>query len=279
MIPIRDDNPKHSTPIITIALIVINSAIFLTQVTMQGDKAEAFIWKYGFVPAKLVHSPAEFEAELPGHAPIVPAVDRNGRVRVDMHGRPLGVRQPIPVEAAVALPAWLSIFTCMFLHGGWMHLIGNMLYLWTFGNSVEDRLGPVLFVVFYVATGLVGNLAHTYFQQSWVPLVGASGAISGVMGAYIILFARVRILALVPAGWYWFTIKLPAWMFLAIYVLVQNLYPAYFGRGDHVAYWAHIGGFAGGAAFIFLFPKRKRPIVARRAGSQHDKDDDADFVL
>lgn len=279
MIPIRDDNPTHGTPYVTLGLIIINSAIFLTQVTMPHDKADAFIWKYGFVPAQLTHSEAEFKAELPGHAPIVPAVDRTGRVRVDPFGRPLGIRQSIPVEAAAALPAWVSIFTCMFLHGGWMHLIGNMLYLWVFGNNIEDRLGPILFLLFYIATGLVGNIAHTFFEASWIPLVGASGAISGVMGAYMILFHRVRILALVPMGWYWFTIKLPAWMFLGIYIGVQNLFPAYFGRGDNVAYWAHIGGFAGGAAFIFLLPKRSRPIVARRAGPRDDRDDDADFVL
>jgi membrane associated rhomboid family serine protease len=192
-----------------------------------------------------------------------------------MVGRPIVVRQDIPVKAATATPAWVSMFTCMFLHGGWMHLIGNMLYLWIFGNNIEDRLGPVLFLVFYIGTGVVANLAHTFFEMSWIPLVGASGAISGVMGGYIMLFPRARILAVVPVYYYMYSVKLPAWVFLLIYVVLQNLVPA-FGGGGPVAYWAHIGGFVGGLALIHLFPHRKIPATAQ---ARPIDDDDADFVL
>ena len=268
MIPIRDENPTHGTPYITIGLIALNSLIFLFQASLPSPKDEAFVWKYGFVPAKLVHTADEFESELPEHAPVVQAFDRLGR--------PLIVRTRIPVDAATAVPAWLNIFTCMFLHGGWMHLLGNMLYLWIFGNNIEDRLGSGLFVLFYLGTGIVGNLAHTFFDASWVPLVGASGAISGVMGAYMILYWHTRILAIVPLGWYWFTVKLPAWLFLGIYIGIQNLFPAYFGRSDGVAYWAHIGGFAAGVAMIYLFPKKPAPAFARRRVIHED---DADFVF
>ncbi len=278
MIPIRDDNPTHSKAYLTIGLIVINSLIFLYQVTRPGQEGEAFLWKYGYIPAKLVTSAEEFERELPERAPIVPMVDRHGRVQRDIFGRPVAVRQPIPVEAATEVPAGLSILTCMFLHGGWMHLIGNMLYLWIFGNKVEERLGAPLFLLFYLGTGIVGNLAHTYFEHSWVPLVGASGAISGVMGGYILLYPHARILAIAPLGFYWLTVKLPAWLFLGVYVLAQNLWPAYFGRSDGVAYWAHLGGFAAGAALIYAFPHRRptrfAPPVSRRVD-----DDDADIVF
>lgn len=276
MIPIRDDNPTHSTPVLTIALIALNTAIFIFQATLPAPEEGEFVWKYGFVPAKLTHDSDEFRAGLVEHAPVVPATDRFGRIRVDMFGRALGVRQQIPEDAATALPAWVTIFTCMFLHGGWMHLLGNMLYLWIFGNNIEDRLGPVLFGVFYLGTGVMGNLLHTVAEASWMPLVGASGAISGVMGAYLVLFGRAAILALVPLGFFWFTVKLPAWMFLGIYIVVQNLYPASFGRADSVAYWAHIGGFFSGLALIVLFPKRHRPVAARPSPIN---DDDADFVL
>ena len=172
------------------------------------------------------------------------------------------------------------MFTCMFLHGGWAHLLGNMLYLWIFGNNIEDRLGRVLFLIFYLGTGVVGNLAHTYFEGSWVPLVGASGAISGVMGGYVLVHPHAHILAIIPLGWYWFTAKLPAWVFLGVYIVLQNLFPATLGgreQGAGVAYWAHIGGFAAGAALIFLLPRRPVPAYARPA--RPIDDDDADIII
>lgn len=276
MIPIRDDNPTHHTPHITFVLIALNVVIFIIQFIQPPQKGEEMLWKYGYIPAKLVESKTEFEQKL-AEGMVVPARDRRGNPIIDPFRGPLMIRQALPAEAAEALPAWVTIFSCMFLHGGWMHLLGNMLYLWIFGNNVEDRLGPVLFVIFYLGTGVIGNLLHTAFDASLVPLVGASGAISGVMGGYILLFTHSRILAVVPMGWYWFTVKLPAWMFLGMYILIQNLYPAYFGRPDGVAYWAHIGGFAAGLALILVFPKRALP-AARRMGRPID-DDDADFVL
>jgi membrane associated rhomboid family serine protease len=268
MIPIRDDNPTHHAPHFTIGLIVVNVVVFLFQATMSEQAGGRFVWKYGFIPAKLTHGANEFAEKLPEHAPVVSGVDRWGRVR--------SFRQEIPIQAATSTPAWVSMFTCMFLHGGWMHLIGNMLYLWIFGNNIEDKLGPALFGVFYIGTGVIANLAHTFFEMSWIPLVGASGAISGVMGGYVLLFPRSRILALVPIGYYMTTIKLPAWIFLLVYFVLQNLLPATFGGGGPVAYWAHIGGFVGGVALIYLFPHRRVPAAAR---ARPIDDDDADFVL
>ncbi len=280
MIPIRDDNPTHGTPVLTIALITVNVLIFLFQVSLSPGDAEAFVWKYGFIPAKLVQGTENFRNKLPDHAPETPAVDRFGRRHVDLFGQPIMVRQELPVSAASAVSPWVCLITCMFLHGGWMHLLGNMLYLWIFGNNIEDKLGKPLFLIFYLVTGAVGNLAHTYFNESWVPLVGASGAISGVMGAYILLFPHAHILAIIPLGWYWFTAKLPAWVFLGIYIVLQNLYPATMaGRSgsDPVAYWAHIGGFAAGAALIYALPHRPIPAYAQRA--RPIDDDDADIII
>jgi hypothetical protein len=171
----------------------------------------------------------------------------------------------------------------MFMHGGWMHIIGNMWYLWIFGNNVEDRLGPILYLALYLATGLAGNLAHTAFDASVVPLVGASGAISGVMGAYVLAFPRARVLAAVPLGWYWMTVKLPAWIFLGIYFVFQNLFPALGGavsghEKSNVAFLAHIGGFIVGAVLILVLPKQPTLAVDRPAPA-YDDDDDADIVI
>lgn len=279
MLPIRDSNPTHSTPYLTIGLIVINVLIFVLQAT--GD-TQQMIWKYGYVPAELVRSQEKFAEGLRENPPVKRATDARGRPLSDWYGRPLGEPDLRAMKAATALPAWVNIFSCMFLHGGWMHLLGNMLYLWIFGNNIEDRLGPGLYAVFYLGTGLVGNLAHTYFDAGFVPLVGASGAISGVMGAYVLLFPRTRITGIVPIGWYPLTVNLPAWVFLGLYFVVQNLYPAAFtaarsaGAQQSVAYWAHIGGFVSGAATIYLFPHRRPP--AAQAVTDPDEDD-ADIII
>ncbi|MBN2562934.1 MAG: rhomboid family intramembrane serine protease [Phycisphaerae bacterium] len=275
MFPIRGQNPTSSTAYATIGLIVVNCLVFFLE--LQGLTAvdQEVIWKYGYVPAELIHGSEKVGQELrAAQRQMQPTIARDGRT-----GR-LVIIPPrrLPIEAATAIPAWINIFTCMFLHGGWMHLIGNMLYLWIFGKNIEDRLGPVLFIVFYIGTGVVGNLGHTLLSGGYMPLVGASGAISGVMGAYILLFPRARILAIWPIGWYPATISLPAWVFLGVYFVIQNLYPASFGAGEgNVAYWAHIGGFASGMALIYVFPHRKRPPAAQPA---YDPDkDDADFVI
>jgi len=275
MIPIRDSNPTSSTPVVTIGLIVVNIVIFLFQTTTD---AQRMIWKYGYVPAELLDSKAEFARQMREHPPVRPVTDRRGRQLVDFFGRPIAEADRGAAKLAAALPAWINIFTCMFLHGGWLHLLGNMLYLWIFGNNIEDRLGPALFIVFYLGTGVVGNLAHTFVEPGYSPLVGASGAVSGVMGAYILLFPRARILAVVPIYFYPLTVSLPAWAFLGIYFVLQNLYPATFGAGmGNVAHWAHIGGFVSGAALIYVFPHRRR--AARTARPVDPRDDDADLII
>lgn len=280
MFPIRDDNPTQSRAYVTIGLIVLNCLIFLFAWSRPGDGMQQITWKYGYVPAELVQSSVEFGRGLRRHPPVRLARDPLGRPLADFWGRPLVQRDGAAIRAAEAVPASINIFTCMFLHGGWWHLLGNMLYLWIFGNNIEDKLGPVLFGVFYLGTGLVGNVAHTVFEASYVPLVGASGAISGVMGAYILLFPRARILAIVPVGWYPLTVTVPAWMFLGFYFLIQNVYSSYFTGGqDNVAYWAHIGGFLSGLALIFVFPRRKGPEPSHVNKPTRGLDEDADVVI
>ena len=274
MFPIRSTNPTSARPYVTFGLIGLNTLVFLFMAWGPVDQT-VFTYRYGYLPAELALDEEAFAARLRQQPPGRPITDPFGRHAVDRLGRPLLQPNLEAIEAATAVPAWVNLLTAMFLHGGWWHLIGNMLYLWIFGSNIEDRLGPWLYVVFYVGTGVVGNLTHTFFDAGVTPLVGASGAVSGVMGAYILLFPRTRLLAIVPVGWYPMTVSLPAWMFLGMYFVVQNLYPATFGMGGNVAYWAHIGGFVSGAALIFVFPRRKRPPppVVDMA------DEDADLVL
>ena len=279
MIPIRDDNPRFFFPKITVGLIAVNVLVYMVQARQASDD---IIWTYGYVPAELVKSRAELKEDMEEAAPERVVADRYGRVRVDFWGNPITRRVALPFKQVIAIPAWINIFTCMFLHGGWGHLLGNMLYLWIFGSSVEQRLWGWAYIMFYLVTGLAGNLLHTVFDASVMPLVGASGAISGVMGGYILLYPRARIFALVPVGWY-LTVRLPAWIFLGVYFFLQNLFPALGGivsgqQGSNVAFLAHIGGFLGGLVLVWFFPRRKLPYYARPAAAYSDEDD-ADIVI
>lgn len=278
MLPIRDNILISSTPYVTIGLIIVNTLVFLAEYTQGPMGMQRVTWKYGYVPAKLAQSRDEFATELAKKPPIRPVTDRFGRPLVNpFNGQPLLEPDQSSFDAALKLPASVNIFTCMFLHGGWMHLIGNMLFLWIFGNNVEDRLGPLLYLIFYIGTGVCGNLLHTFFQHSYVPLVGASGAISGVMGGYFLLFPRARVVGIVPLGWYPATVSLPAWLYLIFYLVAQNLFPAFRGNEATVAYWAHIGGFLSGMALIYVFPHR--PASPQGVPVYRPEDDDADIVF
>jgi membrane associated rhomboid family serine protease len=150
------------------------------------------------------------------------------------------------------------LVTSMFLHGSWMHLLGNMWFLWLFGNNVEDSMGPARFVVFYPLCGLAAALLQTVTNPaSGVPMVGASGAISGVMGAYLVLYPRVRVFAMVPLGFFLTSVALPAWMMLVYWVLIQVVsgLTTIGAEGGGVAFWAHVGGFVAGVALIKLFAR------------------------
>ncbi len=162
--------------------------------------------------------------------------------------------------------AWWGLLTSIFMHGSWMHLGGNMLYLWIFGDNVEDAMGHARFLLFYLITGVAATLSHVAAQpSSFVPLVGASGAIAGVLGAYLILYPRARVLSLVILGFFIRTVDLPAILVLSLWFLLQVVQG--FGTlrapgATTVAWWAHVGGFVAGAALVFLFARRRFAIGA-----------------
>lgn len=220
MIPLRDENPTVLLPLVTVALIAGNAAVFLFELSLEPRALDAFIFRMGMVPASLV------ETRLPGTG------------------------------------GYLTVFTSMFLHGGWMHVIGNMLYLWIFGNNIEDSMGHLRFIFFYLLTGLAAAAAHLAFNPaSTVPTIGASGAVSGVLGAYLVLFPHARILTLIPIFWFIRIVYLPAWVLLIFWIGIQLLNQALSPidpMGGGVAYAAHIGGFVAGLALIPLFRKYRR---------------------
>ena len=241
MFPLRDDNPTLSTSIATITVIGLN----LT--------AWALLQGLGTEPA-LVKSLCELGA-IPG--------ELLGRV-------PAGTLVPLGPGAACRIdgdPNWLTAFTSMFLHGGWFHLLGNMWFLWLFGDNVEDAMGPVRFAVFYVICGLAAVAAQAVANPaSAIPMVGASGAIGGVMGAYAVLYPRVGVHMLLVLGFWIDRVVVPAWLMLGYWSLIQVVagIPALAQEGGGVAFWAHVGGFVAGVVLVFPFRNARRVSAHRR---------------
>jgi membrane associated rhomboid family serine protease len=224
MFPIRDDAPKFTTPYVTFFLIAVNTAVWIFEFSLPRQAQFEFITQFGVIPAAVQ---AAFAGAIPITYGIVP------------------------------------LFTSMFLHGSWMHLIFNMWGLWIFGDNLEDHLGHFKYLVFYLLTGISGSLLHIFFNLgSTVPSVGASGAIAGVMGGYFLLFSSARVLTLIPILFIWRFIWLPAWLVLGFWFIGQFVSGAaetitYAGNtAGGVAFWAHVGGFAAGAAVVKLFPSR-----------------------
>lgn len=220
MIPLHDDNPTQLTPIITMTFIAVCVVVFLYQAGLPQEPAEVFVFQYGAIPAVIF-----------GHASL-------------------------PDEARVAFPATLTLITSMFLHGGWMHLFGNMLYLWIFGNNIEDVMGHAKFVIFYVLSGILAALSHALTDpSSSIPMVGASGAISAVLGAYLLLFPRAHVLVLLPGIG---MTRVPAGIVLGMWFITQLISGGMStgATGGGVAFFAHIGGFIAGMALIGLFKRR-----------------------
>lgn len=237
MFPYRDENPSVLTPVVTVGIIVAN---LLVWVLVQGMGAEAAlarsVCELGLIPGDLL-----------GRLPEGYAI-------------PLGRRMACVVEAGTP---WRTLVSSMFLHGGWLHLLGNMWFLWVFGNNVEDSMGHGRFAVFYLLCGVAAAGAQIMVEPgSPVPMVGASGAISGVMGAYAILFPRVRVHALVVLVILFFRVSVPAWVMLGYWFLLQ-LAGTGVGEVGGVAFWAHIGGFVAGSVLIFGF--RNGTLLERRA--------------
>jgi len=222
MFPLRDDNPTTITPVLTIALIAINVVAFMYQVSLGPRGDQTLLYQYGTIPAVVLG-----ERALPA--------------------------------SAVAVPPAMTLFTSMFLHGGIMHLLGNMLYLWIFGNNIEEAMGRVRFLLFYLLTGIVASLVHVMSNpDSIVPTIGASGAISGVLGAYILLYPRARVLTLVFLGFFIRLMYIPAGLVLGIWFALQLLSGSMAGQGSGggVAFWAHVGGFVAGMLLVGFFKRR-----------------------
>ena len=234
MIPYRDDNQTLRTPYVTYAIIALNAFAWLI---VQGAGSPlalaASVCNLGLIPGELTLS-------LPPGTPL--ELGRGLVCQTD------GGRQVT------------HLFSSMFLHGSWMHLIGNMWFFWIFGNNVEDSMGRLRFVAFYLLCGLAAALAQVALNPtSNVPMVGASGAISGVMGAYLVLYPRVRVYALVPLGFFLTSIALPAWLMLAYWMAIQffgGLGSIVAAQGGGVAFGAHVGGFVAGVILIKLFARR-----------------------
>ncbi|MGA8430957.1 MAG: rhomboid family intramembrane serine protease [Candidatus Sulfotelmatobacter sp.] len=225
MLPIKDDQPRFSTPYINYFLIGLNLLIFLFEASLTPASLKAFISEFAIIPAHL-------SALLAGSSQYSPI--------------------------AVVLP----FFTSMFLHGSWMHVIGNMWFLYIFGDNVEDYLGHFNYLTFYLLTGLIAMSCQVAMDvHSRVPNLGASGAIAGVLGAYFVLYPRARVLT-----WLFvFVIYVPAWVILGYWFVLQFVSGTvtslvYEGRsvGGGVAFWAHVGGFVAGLALIKIFPQRRR---------------------
>ncbi|MCL5677633.1 MAG: rhomboid family intramembrane serine protease [Firmicutes bacterium] len=220
MIPLRDSTRSRTTPWVTWLLIAANVLVFLYELGLRPKEQAVLSVIYGVVPA-----------------------------RYSLPGFPAG-------PAGLFLP----LVTAMFLHGGWLHLLGNMIYLWVFGDNVEDRMGHGRFLTFYLLVGLLANLAHIYFNPlSEVPTIGASGAIAGVLGAYFISFPRARVLTLVPIGIFLTAIEVPALLLLLFWFLLQLVSGLFAGPAQTVAWWAHVGGFIAGAALAGVFRRRRNP--------------------
>ncbi len=221
MFPLKDNIPSQRRPIVTVALIAACVLVYFWQASLAPQAGAWAVYSYGFIPAVL-----------------------------------LGDAQ-LPAELAVVPPA-ATLLTSMFLHGGLMHLAGNMLYLWVFGNNIEDSLGHARFLIFYLLCGVAAAFAQALPDpSSEIPMIGASGAISGVLGAYLILFPHARVQVLIPFGFLFLHTLRAGWLlgFWFVFQLLSGL----FGRAEGgVAFWAHVGGFVAGMALVLVMRDRRR---------------------
>ncbi|TMQ65946.1 MAG: rhomboid family intramembrane serine protease [Candidatus Eisenbacteria bacterium] len=214
MIPIRDINPSGRFPAVTVAIILACTAAFLLELSF-GSSLNRFVLAFALVPRNITYG---------------------------LETKTLGF------ESIVA-----PFFTSMFLHGGWLHLIGNMWFLWIFGDNIEDTLGHFRYVLFYLLCGLAAGLTHYYLSPlSPVPTIGASGAIAGVLGAYLVRFPNARVVTLVPLGFFLQMMELPAWLMLGLWFVAQAIggFVTLGAAGGGVAWWAHVGGFLAGIVLV-----------------------------
>tara|TARA_B100001029_G_C15049179_1_gene449408 strand:+ start:101 stop:826 length:726 start_codon:yes stop_codon:yes gene_type:complete len=221
MIPLKDDNPVSGKPVVSYSIIFFCVIIFFAQLGLNQNELKEFTYSYGLIPSVL-----------------------------------MGIDQ-LPSDLNKISPVG-TIFTSMFMHGGWMHLIGNMLYLWIFADNIEDDLGTLNFVIFYFASGVGAAMSQVLVDvNSQIPMIGASGAIGGVLGAYLINYPNARVLVLIPFGFFSQLIKIRALYVLGFWFILQFVNSFFSSSsGGGVAYAAHIGGFISGVILILFFNKK-----------------------
>jgi membrane associated rhomboid family serine protease len=229
VIPLRDHLASSRVPYVNFAIIGTCVVVFLWQLSLGQPGGQHAIYGLGAIPAVIFG-----DAHLP--------------------------------EGFAMAPAWATVFTSMFMHGGWMHLIGNMLYLWIFGDNVEDSMGHIRYLIFYLLCGIAAVLAQSLPDtSSQVPMIGASGAISGVLGAYLLLYPKARVLVMIPLGVIMKAHYLPAAVVLGFYFVFQVVMTAMTpSGGGGVAFAAHLGGFVAGVALIPLFKHRRVALFSPR---------------
>jgi membrane associated rhomboid family serine protease len=278
LIPLKDNIPTDRFPILTVILIVLNVGVFIWQTQFPTDReldqigfssVDQSALEYGAIPYRVTH-PDKSECFI-GAVP-----DRNAqqlqaevlcegssKLREAEQASEQGtVPQPLPLDQAAW---WVTLFSSMFMHGGILHLGGNMLFLWIFGNNIEDSMGRVRFILFYLLAGLIAVYAQSLLDTSaTVPTIGASGAVAGVLGGYALLYPQARVLSLIFIIFFVTLIEIPAFIVLGIWFVLQFIpaigqtaIPDIAGEGG-VAYWAHLGGFVFGLAAIKLFANRYR---------------------
>ena len=249
MIPYHDENKTQTFALVTYALVAVNVLAWLfIQGAGTSPALPASVCNFGLIAG-----------ELTGAVPPGTAIE-------------LGEGMLCVVEGGRNV---LDLFTSMFMHGSWLHLIGNMWFLYLFGNNIEDSMGHVRFLVFYLISGVAAALVQVFLTPaSTLPMVGASGAISGVMGGYLVLYPRVRVFTFVPVGFFLMSVALPAWTMLIYWLVIQVLggFTAIAGaKSGGVAFWAHIGGFVAGAVLVKLFARR-RMVAEHEAGVYRPSD-------
>ena len=281
MIPLKDNLPTSRFPVVTVTLIAINVAVFIWQLSFPTSQSldEANLsaidqssLTYGAIPYRITHPAEDPQCAVGAVGGPDPSTGQStaGVVcqglpeyeRAEERSRRGEAPNPIPIDQA---PWWVTLFTSMFMHGGLLHIAGNMLFLWVFGNNIEDSMGRGRFVAFYLLAGLVAVYSQAALEvDSTVPTIGASGAVAGVLGAYALLHPQASVLTLIFIIFFVTVVEIPALVLLAIWFILQFL-PAVgqvatpeVGGGEGIAYFAHVGGFLFGLAAIKLFARRSR---------------------
>jgi membrane associated rhomboid family serine protease len=261
MIPLHDNIPARQTPFVNYALIAVTALVFFLQLS-QGQEGASLVEQYGMIPARVTH---------PDQPVMIP-----DEVELTPEGKPKVISDRPALPSPV--PAWLTLLTCVFLHGGWMHFLGNMWFLHIFGDNVEDCFGHVQYLLFYLGCGVAASGIHLLSAaNSPIPTIGASGAIAGVMGAYFLLYPKAKVLTLIPIIIILYTVVLPAPLFLGVWFVIQLLQGTLLVSGtmaEGVAWWAHIGGFVAGMAAVFVLKTShhmNEPVQARRPGTDQTR--------